>query len=511
MKIWKRIATRFNALIFFILLIGIQVFIFIGLTNRLVHHIPIFGVFFYAISIFAILFLISKKDEVSAYKIKWIIIIMAFPIIGGLVYLIIGNKRPTKKVAAMMQEHAKIATVLNCEKFHLIEERINDERASGLLQYIRRSSSYPGYENTEAKYYAMGELMFDDMLVELKAAKRFIFIEFFIIYKGKMWDRIIEILLQKAASGVDVRIIFDDFGSYKLFSKSYVAELTAKNIKVVRFSPIAPTLMAFMNNRNHRKVVVVDGHTAFNGGMNISDEYINLVNRFGVWKDTGLRLKGDAVWSFTLMFIETWDAFCKPGERIDNFELYRSELTEKPKSDGVVVPYGDSPLDGEELGENVYIEILNKAKHYVYIFTPYFIISDKMIFALQMAAKRGVDVRLVTPGIPDKKIVRRATHSFYRYLHDVGIKIYEYSPGFLHAKSFVSDDKIAVVGTINLDYRSLYLHFECATLLYNSSVISEIKEDALNTMAESREVYRKKQTLLSELIDAILHFLAPQL
>ena len=514
MKIWKLLASRVNVIVFFLLLIIIQVAVFIVLTSLLAYHYPFVTVIFYVISFFAVLALIRKNDA-SAFKVKWIIIIMAFPVVGGVMYLILGNKRPTRKVAAIMQEHAKVATVLDCDSYHQNGQLVEDHRAAGLVHYIRQVSSYPAYENTQVKYYTMGEDVYEDMLAEMKAAQKFIFLEFFIIAKSQMWDSIVEVLIQKAAAGVDVRLIFDDLGSFKLFSKSYMTKLIAQGIKIVRFSPLVPFLMAFMNNRNHRKMVVIDGHTAFNGGINIADEYINIKKRLGVWKDTGVRLKGDGVWSFTLMFVETWDAFCKPAERIDDYLLYKSAPPPPPHSpqasQGLVLPYGDSPLDGEQLGENVYIEILSQAVNYVYIFTPYLIISEKMIHALQMAAKRGVDVRIVTPGIPDKKIVFRLTRANYSNLHEAGIKIYEYTPGFLHAKSFVSDDKFAVVGTINLDYRSLYLHFECATLLLGVPVIQDIKADALTTMAQSQEVFNKKRRFWGALLDAILHFFAPQM
>jgi len=311
---------------------------------------------------------------------------------------------------------------------------------------------------------------------------------------------------------VDVRVVFDDIGSLGYFNTKYVKELNEKGIKIMRFNPLIPLISPFMNNRNHRKIMVIDGHTGFNGGINISDEYINLVPHWGIWKDTGLLLKGNAVWSFTLMFIETWNAFCKKDdERISDYSLYKPASGETYQTDGLVIPYGDSPLGSERLGENIYIDILNQAVRYVYIFSPYLIISDKMIYAMNMAAKRGVDVRIVTPGVPDKAIVHRVTRSHYGYLLEAGVRIYEYSPGFLHAKSFVCDDEIAVVGSINLDYRSLYLHFECATLLYKSDTIAEIKDDALKTIAESREIVPGRKRFHQELIDAVLHLVAPMM
>ncbi|MCL2420367.1 MAG: cardiolipin synthase [Defluviitaleaceae bacterium] len=359
--------------------------------------------------------------------------------------------------------------------------------------------------------YRFGEAMFEDMLAALSQAEKFIFMEYFIIKESGMWDRLLEVLVRKAGGGVDVRLIVDDLGSHRLFTRSYVAKLQSQGIKVLRFNPMVPFLLLFMNNRDHRKITVIDGHTAFNGGINIADEYINQKKPFGVWKDTGVRLQGDAVWSFTLMFIEMWDTFCVTCERINDHLAYKHIPAETVETESFVLPYGDTPLGHERLGENVYVDMLNQAEQYVYIFSPYLIISEKMINTLQMTAKRGVDVRLITPGIPDKKMVHRLARSYYRCLLEAGVRIYEYTPGFLHAKSFVCDDEIAVVGTINLDYRSLYLHFECATLLYQSDVIQDIKDDALQTIAESREVKLdgKGRWIWDEMLDAVLHLFAP--
>jgi len=493
-----------------VVLLLAQVALVALLFNRLLHFFPVAALLSYFVSIIMVLILV-KRDKTAAYKVAWIIVIMAFPIVGGVIYLLFGNSRPTRRVAAHVEEHALIAKVLDSDKIPPYEQQIGCERMAGIMKYIQRASSYHPYENTETTYYPMGELMFADMLKELAQAKRFIFLEFFIISKSYMWDKILAILLAKAAEGVDVRLIFDDIGSLELFTSPYVTELRSKGIKIIRFNPIVPFISPFMNNRNHRKLVVIDGDVGFNGGMNIADEYINRIERFGLWKDTGVKLKGEAVWSYTLMFIETWDAFCKEGERIDDYAAYRGTMTEGLPKDGLIVPYGDSPLDMERLGENIYIDILNQAQKYVYIFTPYLIISEKMIYALQMAAKRGVDVRVIIPGIPDKKIVYRVSRSYYKYLLGADVKVYEYTPGFLHAKSFVCDDEIAVVGTINLDYRSLYLHFECATLLYRTSTIKEIRDDAVETIAESREVQPEKKLFFHELINAVLHLFAPLL
>jgi len=473
----------------------------------------------YAVSVLVFLYLI-KKDEASAYKLSWVIIVMTFPVVGGVIYLLYGKVHPARqKISAHIEEHALIAKLLDSDGNLPFVNQVQCGRMYSLLQYIRSSSSYHAYQNTETKYYPIGELKFSDMLDELSKAEKFIFLEYFIIKKSQMWDDILEILEQKAAEGVEVRLIIDDFGSHRLFVNKYIKALRTKGIKVMRFSPIKPFLAAFMNHRDHRKIMVVDGHTAFVGGLNISDEYININSKFGVWKDTAIRLKGDGVWSFTLMFIEMWDTFCKTEERINNHAFYRMSMEEQnmrdmlsspTKTDGFIVPYGDSPLDNEQLGENIYIDILNQSERYVYIFTPYLIISEKMIHALQMTARRGVDVRIIMPGIPDKKIIYRLSRSYYNCLLEAGVRIFEYAPGFLHAKSFVCDDEVAVVGTINLDYRSLYLHFECATLLYHTSSIQDIKADAIQTIAESREVSMKASSW-HDMLDAVLHLFAPLL
>jgi len=327
-----------------------------------------------------------------------------------------------------------------------------------------------------------------------------------------MWNKILEILVDKAVQGIEVRLTYDSIGSFKLFSRHYRKKLEEKKIKVTTFNPFVPILAVIMNNRNHRKIMIIDGKTAFNGGINISDEYINKTHPLGIWKDTGIKIEGSAIWNLTLMFIEMWNASCKQGERIIKPLLYKYDFSYK-NEDGFIQPFGDTPLDKETLGENVYVEILNQAKNYVYVFTPYLIISEKMCFALKMAAKRGVNVSVCLPSIPDNKIVFRISRSYYHELIKAGVKIFEYTPGFVHGKVFVSDDEIAIVGTINLDFRSLYLHFECATLMYKTKTIINIKEDAITTMANSRQIQEQdiKRTFLGKLLDATLRLIAPML
>ena len=502
-----KIVTKTSVTIFLLI---VQAILITFIMRRVFDIFPIIALASYLAGIFIIILLV-KRDETASYKMVWMIVIVALPIGGAILYLIFGNNLTSRRMATHVKEHAVVAKLLDSDAIPPHVQLKDNHKMGGIIEYIRHASSYHPYENTDITYYPMGELMFEDMLAELAKAEKFIFMEYFIISnKSKMWNMLLEVLIQKANEGVDVRLIFDDIGSLGLFNAAYASYLRSQNIKVMRFNPIVPFISPFMNNRNHRKIMVIDGHTGFNGGINIDDQYINLNDFLGTWKDTGVRLKGEAVWSFTLMFIETWNTFSKKENvRITDHVMYKVPGNNYTGS-GIVLPYGDTPLGSERLGENIYIDILSKAQRYVYIFSPYLIISEKMIYALQMAAKRGVDVRIVTPGTPDKWIVHRLTRSYYRYLLKAGVKIYEYTPGFLHAKSFVCDDDIAVVGSINLDYRSLYLHFECATLLYKSGVIMDIKEDALKTIDASEEILLGKGRLFfHELFDAVLHLFAP--
>ena len=501
-----------------------QIILFFAINAAIVIWFPFVAYFLMGLTILALAFII-KKEEAPAYKITWITIILLLPLlfypvvflpIGGAIYLMIGNRRPLRKITAHVNEHALIARLLDSDELPNINNLAN-KRAKSLFDYVRRVSSYHAYENTNSKYYNMGEDMFKDMLIELEKAEKFIFIEFFIVADGFMWGQVLDILSSKASEGLEVRVIIDDLGSEKLFSKRYIKSLKERNIHVLRFNPMVPLLLFFMNNRDHRKIMVVDGKVAFTGGMNIADEYINIKKRFGIWKDTGVRLEGDAVWSFTLMFIEMWDTFSKGSERINNYEAYKVHNDISADStEGFVLPFGDTPLDKERLSENIFVDILYQARDYVYFFTPYLIISEKLTFAMQHAAKRGVDVRIVMPGIPDKKAIFRLSRSYYGPLLNQGVRIFEYSPGFLHAKSMVSDDRFAVVGTVNLDYRSLYLHFECGVVFYKSKIIDEIKHDMQSVMCVSKEVLPadkrdRVRRVWDELIDALLHLFAPLL
>ena len=459
-----------------------------------------------ALSLLIVLYLV-RKDENSAYKVGWIALIGILPLLGGALYLAFGNKRPAKRLRLKMQ------AVEDAHKKDLVQEpgvlEGLDAREQGQSRYVAKYGPYPAWQNTRTQYFACGEAMYPQLLADLEKAEKSIFLEFFIVSHGCMWNGIEKILRRKAAQGVDVRLIYDDFGSLLGLPADFIVRMERAHIRCIPFNPVVPLVSLVMNHRDHRKIVVVDGNTAYTGGINLADEYINEEERFGYWKDAALRTEGAAVWNFTVMFLDHWNAF-RPSEE-DYTPFMPQAVSLSAQSDGVIQPYGDSPLDEEALAETVYLNIINQAQRYVYIYTPYFAVGETMLEALKAAAKRGVDVRLVLPGIPDKKLVFRLTRSYYVPLLRAGVRIYEFTPGFLHAKCYVSDDRAAVVGSINMDYRSLFLHFECgALLLYNSQVIA-LRDDVLRTLPECREVQLAdcRTSLAGTLLDSVLRLLSP--
>ena len=505
----KLLKKVFSRTVVTALLIVIQVAWLAALLLRLGNSLPAIQTVLRILSLVAILFVI-KSDMNPSYKIGWILLIAVLPILGGLMYVIFGNKRPTKYMREMLRAQLeKSAEYLDTQESITGEL---DGGAAGLFKYLEGSAGYPTAKNTTVRYYRVGEEMYADLLPELEKAEKFIFLEYFIIRPGEMWDGVLEILKRKAAAGVDVRIIYDDMGCIDILPANYNATLEGWGIRTMAFNRFVPAVSLVMNNRDHRKITVIDGKVGFTGGINISDEYINVKERFGHWKDTGLMLKGPGVFNLTLMFLEMWNAFNKDG---DGYAEFIPDSFEECGSadDGYVLSFSDSPLDNESVGESVYTDMLYQAKDYIYITTPYLAIDSELQAALCMAAKRGVDVRMITPGIPDKKLVYRLTRSYYPTLLRAGVKIYEYTPGFIHAKSFVCDDKLCVVGTINMDYRSLYLHFECGTLMYNNPEIKQVKKDDLDTMEKCRKVELSdmKTNFLGELFDSFLRSVAPLL
>ena len=457
------------------------------------------------LSLFITLYLV-RKDENSDYKIIWLVLIGMMPLLGGALYLAFGNKAPAKRMRQRMQAVERQHTADLAQQPGQTDAL--DPASRGLSRYVSEYGPYPAWKNSTAKYYPCGEAMYPDLLADLEKAERFIFLEFFIVRTGKMWKGVEDILVRKAAQGVDVRLIYDDFGSLLGLPSDFVVQMERAHIRCIPFNPVVPLLSLVMNHRDHRKIVVIDGKVAYTGGINLADEYINAITRFGYWKDAGLRIEGAAVWNFTVMFLDFWNAF-RPFEQ--DYSAFRPQFAVLPASDGVVQPYADSPLDEEPVAETVYLDVLAQSQQYVYFYTPYLAIGEEMLDALRNAAKRGVDVRLVLPGIPDKKLVFRLSRSYYLPLLRAGVRIYEYTPGFLHAKCCVSDDRAAVVGSINMDYRSMFLHFECGVLLLQNSQVLALRDDVRRTLPQCREVQCAdcRTGLAGTVLDSVLRLLSP--
>lgn len=492
----------------------IQLLWILSFLNGVIVKYSFFNTVIEIIAIIVVLTIVNKRSNPS-YKIAWTFVILVIPIVGLLIYFIFGRselmRRTRRRMEVINQEMEK---ELPDGTAYMEEIRSKDKSVYNQVKYINDWANFPVYRNTETKYYRVGEEMFPDILEALKSAERFVFMEYFIVEEGAMFNPILDILKEKAAQGVDVRFIYDDFGCVTTLPAKYYETMQSFGIQCVKFNPLYPVMSVIMNNRDHRKILVVDGKIGFTGGINLADEYINEVERFGYWKDTGIRLIGDAVWSFTVMFLEMWSYITrKPQGDIARFrpQLYQ---TEKFENDGYVQPYDDSPLDHETSGENIYMNIINRAKNYVYIFTPYLIPDHEMIKCLQNSAKSGVDVRIIMPGIPDKKVVYWMGQSYYEELLESGVKIYQYKPGFVHAKCFVCDDEIATVGSINMDYRSLYLHFECGVWMYQSKAVLQVKEDVMNTLTECEEItmeFCRKRPAVIRTILAVIKIFTPLL
>ena len=506
----KYLKVMFNRLFIFGLMILVQVVYMLLIISKFGHYSQLLSVICTVLSILVVLFIVNKEDN-PAYKIAWIIPILLFPIFGGLLYLFLGNKKPGKKMRVKLEkEYSRQLKHVDQDQRVIEEIESQDMRVAGQVKYLSNYMNFPIYKNTQAVYYKSGEDNFKDLVRELKAAKHYIFMEYFIIAEGEMWDTILDILEQKAKEGLDVRLIYDDVGCISLLPYKYDRILEARGIKCMAFNPFIPFVSLVMNNRDHRKITVIDGHTGFTGGINLADEYINKKERFGYWKDTGIMLKGEAVWNLTTMFLHMWNSFRYTDEDYSKYKPH-IHMEELVVNDGYIQPYGDLPLDEEIVGENVYLNIINNAKRYVYIFTPYLIIDNEMMTALCLASKRGIDVKIVTPGIPDKKTIFKLTRSYYNQLIENGVEIYEYTPGFIHAKVVVSDDEVATVGTINFDYRSLYLHFECGVFMYKTKCIQDIKRDAIETISKSKKIESNffKDSKFDTLFKAVLRLFAP--
>lgn len=505
----KYLSYILNRTVITVALILIQLFWIIWVILSFSSYTTV-NICFQVLSLFIVFYIIGRDIEPS-FKIAWIVLIFILPIFGGLFYLAFGNKRSGRRMRHKIEKsHLRFESCfdINAVDINKIDKHVT-KGARTKMKYLRNICGFPPYRNTKVTYYSLGEEMFCAMKEELKKANHHIFVEYFIISQGSMWSELLDILTEKAAVGVDVRVMFDDMGSIGTLPKNFTKTLNSLGIQTVAFNRFVPVLSVVMNNRDHRKILVVDGAVAFCGGINISDEYINLKSPYGHWKDAGIKLCGEAAYSFTLMFLELWNV-SRPADD-DPLIYLPSNFCSDFQDDGFVQPFSDSPVDDECTAESIYLSIISGSNDYVYIYTPYLVIGNEIGGALRLAAKRGVDVRIITPGIPDKKIVFRFTRSNYLPLITSGVKIFEYSPGFIHAKNYVSDDSIGVVGTINMDFRSLNLHFECGVLLVNCSVLKELKKDFLQTQKLCREIKTEdcKTSVPGQMFDSIMRVFAP--
>lgn len=508
MKKLKRII--YGRTVVVVLLLLVQFFILLDMFIWLQKYTFLFFGGFSLISAFVLVYILNEKTDPS-FQISWLIPVLLIPVFGSLFYLFVqfqfGTKMIHKRLCQNIQETA-IYTKQDETVFQRLKEE--DEELSRLVCYMNRYAGYPIHQNTKVKFFPLGEDKFEEMKIQLKKAKKFIFMEYFIIEHGVMFDSIMEILEEKAKEGVEVRFLYDGMCTLALMPYYYPKEVEQKGIQCKMFSPIKPLLSTHQNNRDHRKILVIDGEIAFTGGVNLADEYINQKKRFGHWKDTAIMLTGEAVNNFTIMFLQMWNLDTRKKE---DYEKYQIPCQKKVQAElGFVLPYGDSPLDNENVGEQVYLDILQHAKHYVHIMTPYLILDNRMINALKYAAKSGLEVMIIMPHIPDKKYAYLLARSYYEELLEAGVEIFEYTPGFVHAKEFISDDEKAVVGTINLDFRSLYLHFECAAFLYRNSVISDIEADYQKTLKKCQRITLedcKQYGFLKRYTGRVLRIVAP--
>ncbi len=437
-------------------------------------------------AVFVIVYELNRETN-NSFKISWLVLIILFPIAGMLLYLFMRTNILNRNIARRVKKS------IDSTKKHLKQDVSVIDKAKadtpsvlGISNYLYKTAGFPTYSNSCVDYFPCGEEWYNEFINQLSKAKKFILMEYFIISQGEFWDSILEILKAKAAEGVEVKLMFDGMGCVTQFNRSYPEYLKQFGIECRIFAPVVPFLSSYQNNRDHRKITVIDGSIAFTGGINLADEYINRIVRFGYWKDNAIMIKGSAVTGFTAMFLQMWNL--NPLDNID-CSKYFDTVQKSTDNDGYVIPYGDNPVDNEPVGRNVYLEIINSSANYVHIMTPYLVPDSETIEALKLAAKRGVDVKIMMPGIPDKWYAFVLARTFYPELIRAGVKIYEFTPGFLHSKTMVSDNIKAVVGTINQDYRSMYLHYECAVYLHNTAEIKDIEKDFDDTLKKCTKMF----------------------
>lgn len=494
---------------FVVLLLLLNIVLLYNLQLSFREFLPNINVIMGIFNVVMVIYLLNCDMDPSA-KITWLVLMMlSLGVAAPLLFYIksdFGHRRLKRRISSINLKTKNLLAQRKASRDLLLQ---NSKSEVSMLNYLQLAGGFPVYDQCDVTYFPSGEGKFEELKLQLKQAKRFIFMEYFIINEGKMWGDILEILAEKAKKGVDVRVIYDGSCEFSALPRDYPAKLKTLGIKCRVFSPATPFVSTHYNYRDHRKIVVIDGHTAFTGGVNLADEYINQLPRFGHWKDAAVMIKGEAVRTFTLMFLQMWAI----GDRKTEFTRYLMSYAPRNQlAKGFVIPYGDCPLDKFSVGEMVYIDILNRATDYVHIMTPYLIIDGELLTALTYAAQRGVKVSIIMPGIPDKKAPYALAKTYYKTLMDAGVKIYEYSEGFVHSKVVVSDNCRAVVGTINLDYRSLYHHFECAAYLYECPCIKDIEKDFSNTLQNCvpvNEEMLKNRSLFMKIQGWILKAIAP--
>ncbi len=477
-------SNKFFAVLTLLLQVGVIAMYIFGISSNMHLYLTASNL----ISVIFILVEVNRHEE-GAFKITWIMLMAVVPYFGWFFYLYTHTGIISGDIR---KAHKKAQSILGRYRFsdkELIREMDNKGVDTSLIKYLSRAGEASVFKNTRVSYYALGDEMFGDIVNELERAEKFIFMEFFIInQKSYMWRTIEEILIRKAKSGVNVRLMYDGMGCMGIVDKDYDKKLRSMGIECRIFAPLQPLLSTYQNNRDHRKILVIDGRCAFSGGVNLADEYINRIVRFGHWKDTGIKITGHGVGGFTELFLTMWCTTSDEYEPDMGDWINESEKYSIPDATGYVVPFGDSPLDDQLVGRNSYVDILNSAKDYVDIMTPYFVIDDSIYDAMQYAVTRGVRVRLMLPGIPDKKIPYCLARSYYKDLFAIGVEVYEYIPGFVHAKNTVCDGNRAIIGTINYDYRSLYLHYECGMYMLNVPQIKDMERDFADTLSKCRRI-----------------------
>lgn len=490
--------------------------VFIALNVAFYSQLRWFSILWKTVGFLTALHLTTHSQHNATFKISMVFLILLFPVFGAVFYWFFHYQTTTigyrKRLHKKEQESAYAYGLVADETERASEDHADSAR---LMHYLKNVAGFPVCGNTETEYFADGTAYMAALLRELRSAERYIFLEYFIIGEGKFWDSVHEILKQKVAQGVEVRVIWDDIGSLLTLPHGYVSALRREGIQCMVFNPFRPFLSSVQNNRDHRKIAVVDGTVAFTGGINLADEYINERERFGHWKDAGILLRGDGAWSFTVMFLQMWSFLVNKAETCELYLPKRegNAALNRCRDQGAVQPFYDSPMDEFSVGEHTYRHLISAAKRYVYITTPYLMVDNALISALKLAAESGVDVRIITPHTPDKKIVHFTTRSYYRELLRSGVRIFEYSKGFIHSKNVVADDTVGFVGTVNMDFRSLYMHFECGTCLYGTDTLQAVKEDFLNTQAVSTEITEQtwKPRPITAFLQNICRLFAPMM